>query len=101
MLLKGEKLSFDGNVFLLFHCWFRFFLRNKQFQNAMFKLSLNILLLNILAYIKASAAGSCVTLPADVMTGFFLLLIFVQTFLSADGQVAILQGSLNLIFGKS
>ena len=41
VLLKGEKLSFDGNVFLLFHCWFRFFLRNKQFQNAMFKLSLN------------------------------------------------------------
>ena len=67
----------------------------------MFKLSLNILLLNILAYIKASAAGSCVTLPADIMTGFFLLLIFVQTFLSADGQIAILQGSLNLIFGKS
>ena len=73
VLLKGEKLSFDGNVFLLFHCCFRFFLRNKQFQNAMFKLSLNILLLYVLAYIKASAAGSCVTLPADVMTGFFLL----------------------------
>ena len=35
------------------------------------------------------------------MTGFFLLLIFVQTFLCTDGQITIFQCGLNFIFRKA
>ena len=72
---KEKSLAFNGNMFLLFHCWFRFFLRNEQFQDTMLELSLYILLLDILAYIEASAAGTCVTLPADILAGLLLFLL--------------------------
>ena len=53
---------------------------NKQGQDTMFELSLDIGLFYIFTDIKASAARSRITFFADIMTGFFFFLIFVQTF---------------------
>ena len=63
-------LAFNGNVFLFFYCRF-IFLRNKQFQNTMFKLSFDIRFRNILSYIEGTLAGSGITLPADIFPDFF------------------------------
>ena len=55
----------------------------------MLKLALDILLLYAFTYIEASLAGSCVTLLADVLCSFLLLLIYVQASCCADGQITI------------
>ena len=67
----------------------------------MFELSLDIGLFYIFTDIKDSAARSRITFFADIMTGFFFFLIFVQTFLCTDGQITIFKRSLNFIFCES
>ena len=64
----------------------------------MFKFSLDILFGNILTYIEASTACTCVTLFTDVAAALFFFLVFVKTFLCTDGQITIFQCGLNFIF---
>ena len=45
------SLSFDTDIFLLFYCRFYFFLRDKEFQDTMLKLSLDIFFRDIFTYI--------------------------------------------------
>src|SRR5699024_12750688 len=59
---------FNGNVLILFYLRSRFFLRNPQFQYAMFEFTLDILLSQIVAYIKASLTGSAETFFPDEMS---------------------------------
>ena len=67
----------------------------------MFELGFDILLLHILTNIEASAHGTSITLFADVMSGLFLLIFLIQTFLCLNGQITIFQSCLNLVFGKA
>lgn len=90
--------ALNGDVILFLYCRFCFFLRNEEFQNAMFELGFDILLLHILTNIEASAHGTGITLFADVMSGLFLLLVLVETFLCLNRQITILQRYLNFIF---
>ena len=55
----------------------------------MFELALDIFLCHILTNIEATLAGTCITFSPDVLAGIFLLLIFVKTFCSGDGQISI------------
>ena len=64
----------------------------------MFELTLNILLGQIVTNIEATLAGTCITFLADVLAGFLLLFILIQTLGSLDGQITILQRYLDLIF---
>ena len=43
-------LSFNGNIFICFHCRFCFFLRYEEFQQTVFELRFDILFGDILAY---------------------------------------------------
>ena len=95
------SLSFDTDIFLLFYCRFYFFLRDKEFQDTMLKLSLDIFFRDIFTYIITSLAGSCVTFTTDVLTSFFLLLILIQSFGSADCQISVIQFCCNFIFLES
>ena len=55
----------------------------------MFELSLDIFLCHIITNIETTLAGTCITFSPDVLAGIFLLLIFVKTFCSGDGQISI------------
>ena len=57
----------------------------------MFKLSFDIRFRNILSYIEGTLAGSGITLPADIFSGFLLLLILVQAFRRTDGHITVVQ----------
>ena len=63
----------------------------------MLELSLDILLGYALAHIEAPAAGTCITLSADVTSGFFLLLVLIQSLGGTDGQISVIQLYGNLI----
>ena len=67
----------------------------------MFKFSLDVLFGNILTYIEASAACTCVTLFTDVAAALFFFLVFIQAFLCTDGQITIFKCCMNFIFLKS
>ena len=64
----------------------------------MFKLCLNILLRYMFSYIETSLAGAGITLSADIMSVVVVLLFFLQTLGGADGQIAVLDGRLNVLF---
>ena len=95
-VFKG--LSLNSDVFIGLYRRLCFLLRNIQGQNTMFELTLNILLGQIVTNIEATLAGTCITFLADVLAGFLLLFILIQTLGSLDGQITILQRYLDLIF---
>ena len=69
-------LSLDGNKFILFNLWLRLFLRNVQVKDSVLEGCFNVILFNVIAYVEGSLAASGVTLAADVLLAFALLLIF-------------------------
>src|SRR5699024_12431581 len=65
--------SLNRDVLFLLHLLF-FHLGNRQFQDAVFKFSFDLILRNLASYIKASGALSGVALSADVSSVFVLLI---------------------------
>ena len=75
-----------------------FLFRNRYTQDTVFEFRLNLLFPDLLAKIEGSAQSTCITFLADVLAGFLLLFILIQTLGSLDGQITILQRYLDLIF---
>ena len=61
---------------------------------------MNVFLFDVIAYIEAPAHAACITLLADVVT-FFILLIFIQSLRCRNGKISILQLGIDLVFLKS
>ena len=78
-------LAFDGNIFLSLYCRFCFFLRHEQFQDTVLELGLDVLLGDIFTNVEGTLARTGVTLAANVLTGFFLLLVLIKSLGCADG----------------
>ena len=78
-------LAFNGYVFFIFYLRLCFLLRNEQFQDTMLELCLNVLLGDIFTYIEGTLARTRVTFTADLLTGFFLLLVLIKSLGCADG----------------
>ena len=74
-IILGQVSLLNGNIFILFHLRSRFFLRNPQLQNSMFKLSLNILLCQIFSHIEAPLTGAAETFFPDITAVFRLFLL--------------------------
>src|SRR5699024_10139312 len=89
---------FNGNVLILFYLRSRFFLRNPQFQYAMFEFTLDILLSQIVAYIKASLTGSAETFFPDETS---VLCLLWRILLCGNGHIAIFQSNLYIFFLES
>ena len=51
----------------------------------MLELCLNVLLGDIFTYIEGTLARTRVTFTADILTGFFLLLVLIKSLGCADG----------------
>lgn len=83
-------LSFDGDIFLIFHCRLYFLFRNHHGQGSVFKLCLDVGFRYLVAYIETSAAGPAVTFSADV-SAIVILLVSAVVGRSADGQISVLQ----------
>ena len=94
-------LSFNGDIFRIVGNRFCFFLRNKQFQDTVFVLALDVFLCNIFTYIEASLAGSCVTFTSDVTSCLLVILFLIKAFSCTDCQITIFQCYLNFIFLES
>ena len=60
------SLTFDCNILFLLHGRFGFFLGNQHLQGAVLEFGLDVLLGHCVTYIEASAAGTGITLSADV-----------------------------------
>ena len=58
LYLKGMFLTFNGNIFICFHCRFCFFLRYEQGQHTMFKVSFDVFLFHIFSHIKTTFTGA-------------------------------------------
>ncbi len=63
-----NTLSFNGNVFLIFHSLLLFFFRNQHLQCTVFKFGFDIFFSYRITNIKASAAGTSVTFTTDVLS---------------------------------
>ena len=89
------------NCYMLFLFYFLSFnLRNIQLQNTIFKLTVNVFFRDILAYIKASAHGTCITLLTKVLA-LLISLILVKSLGSGYCQISVFQLNLDFVFFKS
>ena len=67
----------------------------------MFEFTLYILVSHVPAHIEASLTGAGITLLADISAAVLLMLILIQAFGSADGQISVLEGYLDFVLLKS
>ena len=98
---ESTSQSFNGDIFRIVGNRFCFFLRNKQFQDTVFVLALDVFLCNIFTYIEASLAGSCVTFTSDVTSCLLVIIFLIKAFSCTDCQITIFQCYLNFIFLES
>ena len=76
-LRVAVQLDLNSAVGLFFNFLFRLFLWNSEFQNTMFKLSLDIFLFDTLTNIETSLAGTGITFTTDIFTCLFICFIFI------------------------
>lgn len=80
-------LTFDGDVIGLFYLLFCFF-RNRKFQNPIFVLRVDVVLVNGITYIETPAHCTIVAFAADVVT-FLILLLILCVFRCGDRQISV------------
>ena len=83
----GCMSAVNGDELLLLHFGLSLLLRNTDLQDTVFKLRLDILFGYILAYKEASAAGTVITLSADVLA-FLVLLVLLLLFGSMNYEIS-------------
>ena len=96
-MMRGRL--FDCDVVVLGNLLNVFF-RNADLQDTVLKFSLDILLGQVVADVESTAHRTGVTLAADILA-VFLLLILVKALGSADAQVTVVQLYVDLILLKA
>ena len=88
---KNDKVVFNSIIVITDRL-----VLDKQLQDTMFEVRLDIRAFYIFSHIEGTAACTCITFFADIFA--FLFFFLIQAFLCTDGEIAVLQLHLDFVF---